>query len=217
MKLYLYDHCPFCVRVEMAAHYKKIPHEKVYLLNDDEANCLAMIGSKQVPILQLDDGQCIAESLDIARLIDQMNDDVPALRPLDMANTVTAHFDTVAMHTRCLLYPRNIMIGLPEFATQSARDYFQHKKEKTIARTFAQAMQETAEHQAATQAMLAGLPALPAPAQHDNTLGWDDIMIYPLLRNLTIVKGLQFPPAVIDYIESVADLTQTDTYFDRAV
>lgn len=51
MKLYIYDHCPFCVRARMAAGLFGADVEEVVLANDDEATPIGMIGAKQVPVL----------------------------------------------------------------------------------------------------------------------------------------------------------------------
>lgn len=217
MKLYLYDHCPFCVRAEMVAHYKQVPVEQVYLLNDDEASCFELIGAKQVPILQFDDGRAMGESLDIARKLDELGNPARVIRPHGDYLPIQEHMNQVRLSIWCLLFPRDIALGLPEFATQAARDYFQGKKEQIIQRTFAQALAETAEHRAVVEQMLASLPPLELPSAHGDTLGWDDVLLYPGLRNLSMVKGLAFPPAVRAYVEEVARLTDTDTYFDRAI
>lgn len=217
MKLYLYDHCPFCVRAEMVAHYKRVPVEQVYLLNDDEASCFALIGSKQVPILQFDDGRAMGESLDIARKLDELGDPARPIRSHGDYLPIQEHINQVRLAIWCLLFPRDIALGLPEFATQAARDYFRAKKELIIQRSFEQAMSETTEHRAAVEAMLASLPALALPSAHGGTLGWDDVLLYPGLRNLSMVKDLAVPRAVRAYIDEVAQLTDTSTYFDRAI
>ena len=56
MKLYIYDHCPFCVRARMIFGLRDVAVEEVVLANDDETTPIGMIGSKQVPILQKKDG-----------------------------------------------------------------------------------------------------------------------------------------------------------------
>ncbi|MGL4667039.1 MAG: glutaredoxin 2 [Saezia sp.] len=218
MKLYIYDHCPYCVRAEMVGHYKQVHFQTVYLLNDDDDTCYRLINAKQVPILELDDGYAMPESLDIAQKFDLIGNPAKEMSPKKHADGIVEHINTVAIHTRCLLFPRNIMLeDLPEFATQSAKDYFQQNKEELIERTFQQAMQETPEHKAAVEKMLATLPPLPNSAQKNNMLGWDDVLIYPILRNLTAVKNLVFPQQVLDYMESVKRITNTHTYFDRAI
>lgn len=217
MKLYLYDHCPFCVRAEMVAHYKQVPVEQVYLLNDDEATCFALIGAKQVPILQFDDGRAMGESLDIARKLDELGEPTRVIRPHGDYLAVQEQMNQVRLAIWCLLFPRDIALGLPEFATQAARDYFQAKKEQIIQRPFAQARAETAGHRAEVEQMLASLPPLELPSAHGDTLGWDDVLLYPGLRNLSMVKGLAFPAALRAYVEEVARLTATATYFERAI
>jgi len=72
MKLYIYDHCPFCVRARMIFGLRGVAVEEVILQNDDEETPIKMIGAKQVPILQKDDGSFMGESLDIVRYIDEM-------------------------------------------------------------------------------------------------------------------------------------------------
>ena len=217
MKLYQYDHCPFCVRTDMVANYKQVNHDKVYLLNDDEKSCHDLINVKMVPILQFDDGQAMGESLDIVAVLEQHGNTGKVLRPYGDYQSITRFFDQHSVAISCLLFPRNINIGLPEFKTQSARDYFQRNKEAVIGRGFKQALSETATHKASVEAMLMQLPALELPSQHDNTISWDDVIIYPTLRNLTMVIDLHFPVAVRKYIDEVTAVTDSHCYFDRAI
>ena len=46
MKLYVYDHCPFCVRARMIFGLKNLPVELVVLANDDEATPIGLVGKK---------------------------------------------------------------------------------------------------------------------------------------------------------------------------
>ena len=46
MKLYIYDHCPFCVRARMIFGLRNVPVEEIVLLNDDEATAIGLIGTK---------------------------------------------------------------------------------------------------------------------------------------------------------------------------
>lgn len=61
MKLYVYDHCPFCVKARMIFGIKNIPVEIITLLNDDETIPIQLIGKKMLPILQLEDGTAMGE------------------------------------------------------------------------------------------------------------------------------------------------------------
>ena len=61
-ELYVYDHCPFCVRVRMAMGLKGIQHKLVFMGNDDVETPTALVGKKIAPIWVDGDGP-MAESL----------------------------------------------------------------------------------------------------------------------------------------------------------
>jgi len=71
MKLYIYDHCPFCVKARMIFGLKNLPLELIVMLNDDEQTPKKLIGQKMAPILQQADGSAVPESMDIVRLVDK--------------------------------------------------------------------------------------------------------------------------------------------------
>ena len=48
--LYVYDHCPFCVRVRLAFGVKNIKHNLVFMANDDVPTPTALVGKKIAPI-----------------------------------------------------------------------------------------------------------------------------------------------------------------------
>jgi glutaredoxin 2 len=217
MKLYLYDHCPFCVRADMVANYKRVDHEKVYLLNDDEKSCFDLIGAKMLPILEDESGQAMGESLDIAKALDKMGAPEQQIRPEYNTQAITDHIQNAGYAINCLLFPRNIQIGLPEFATDAACAYFRGKKEEIIDQSFDHAFANTAEHKAKVEAMLASLPTLEYPSDHHGQISWSDVIIYPTLRNLTMVKDLAFPDEVLRYIKEVAESTDTMCYFEDAI
>lgn len=214
MKLYQYNHCPFCVRVDMVANYKDISHEKVYLLNDDEETCYRLVNAKKVPIIELDDGTAFAESLDIAHYLDEIGDKSKIIRPKQENTHYERILNSVEESMWCLLFPRNIMIGLPEFATRDARDYFQIRKEKLIHRSFEVALKETPQHKKQVEQALEQLHDLPLPSEHNDTISWDDVLLYPKLRNLTMVLDMRFPESVKRYLEEVSSATSTHTFFN---
>jgi glutaredoxin 2 len=213
MQLYQYHHCPYCVRVDMVANYKNLQHKKVYLLNDDEQTCFDLLNAKMVPILQFADGSAIGESLDIVAKLDEQGDNNKIITPKVLSDDIDTLFAAVKSSTRILTYPRTIRLGLPEFATQSAKDYFQAKKEKMIDMSFDMAMEISARHLAIVNSVLTKIPALPI----SQTLSMDDVLVYPNLRNLSMVKGLVFPAAIKHYMEHIAALTMTELYFAKAI
>ena len=48
--LFVYDHCPFCVRVRLALGLKNIKFNLQFLANDDVATPTALVGKKIAPI-----------------------------------------------------------------------------------------------------------------------------------------------------------------------
>ena len=216
MKLYYYDHCPFCTRAKMVAGYKRVPVEYIVLLNDDSDTCMRLVHKKQVPILEFDDGTAMVESLDIAHKFDEIGEKSRVVSPVtDLQKKFSDALSEVSSDINALLYPRNVKASLPEFATKSAIEYFQGKKEKNLGKSFDQAMSETAEHKKKVEDKLATLPFHP-----DNTnenLSWDDVMIFPTLRNLTIVKDIKMPQQLQNYVRHISALTGVQLYYDRAL
>lgn len=216
MKLYYYDHCPFCTRAKMVAGYKQVPVEYIVLLNDDSETCMRLVQKKQVPILEFDDGSAMVESLDIAHKFDEIGDNKRVVLPATKnQKDVTDQLSKISPDINALLFPRNVKAGLPEFSTQSAIAYFQAKKEKTLGKTFDQALEETSLHKQKVEEKLQNLSFHP-----DNTrdaLSWDDVMIFPTLRNLTIVKDIKMPKPLSDYVAHISHLTGVQLYYERAL
>ena len=215
MKLYIYDHCPFCVRARMIFGIQQIPVEQIILANDDEATPIRLIGAKQVPILQKPDGSYMGESLDIVRHISAQ-----ASQPIGetIRPSIQAWADKVGEYYNQLLFPRSIQLGLPEFATPSAVVYFIRKKEAQIGTGIAQMLDKTSELLAQIHNDLQTLTSqIYANALNGSEISMEDIIIFPMLRNLSMVRDIQFPPIVRDYIANMAERSRVNTYFDRAV
>jgi hypothetical protein len=48
--VYVYDHCPFCVRVRLALGIKNIKHTVVFMANDDVNTPTKLVGKKIAPV-----------------------------------------------------------------------------------------------------------------------------------------------------------------------
>ena len=203
MKLYVYDHCPYCVKARMIFGFKDLTFEMVTLLNDDEATPVSMIGQKMVPILQKQDGSFMPESMDIVRYIEAhygvkklVGGSNPAL-----ADWLAGSRD----YLYSLCFPRWVKTPLEEFATEGARAYFTKKKEASIG-PFPEATRrsEALIHQA--QAHLTALEPLIASKDAVNgELSEDDIHLFAMLRSLSIVRGVEYPSAVDAYRHRMAE------------
>lgn len=214
MKLYIYDHCPFCVRARMIFGLRGVAVQQIFLQNDDEATPIRMIGAKQLPILEKDDGTFMGESLDIVRHIDEtagkgrLNE---AVRP-----EIQAWLDKVGAYANKLIQPRDVLAGFPEFATPSAVAYFTERKQKLIG-DFAENLEATGRYLAQLDADLAELETLIAAPVSAEAAGMEDILLFPLLRNLTIVRGLVLPPKTAAYVAAVSAMSGVPLLTDKAV
>lgn len=215
MKLYVYDHCPFCVRARMIFGLKNLPFELAILANDDEATPIGLVGKKVVPILVKDDGKAMPESLDIVRYVDDNFGDKVLLE--QVRPEIDEWVKTVGQYYNHLLSPRFVKIGLPEFETQSAVDYFTKKKTEYVG-DFQQNLDETATYLVRLHQDLENLVPLIKSAEALNvTLSLEDIIVFPMLRNLTCVRDVQFPPEVLAYVEKMSAQSGVVLYFDKAI
>ncbi|PIT28493.1 glutaredoxin, GrxB family [Snodgrassella alvi] len=215
MQLYLYDHCPYCVRARMIFGKKMVPVENIYLLNDDEDTPNKLIGKKMVPILVKDDGSAMGESLDIVYYIDQLTGGAPLntiIRP-----EIEGWIKITDTYRNFLTLPRCISIKLPEFATQSAIDYFISKK-TAIFGDFQQHLRNSQIYIDRLNADLIALsPLILSDRGVNGTFSMEDILLFPLLRNLTMVKGVEWTAPVLDYINSISRITQIPLFDDRTI
>lgn len=215
MKLYVYDHCPYCVRARMIFGLKNLPVENITLLNDDESTPVGLVGKKVVPILIKENGEAMPESLDIVNYVDETYGE--KLLSEEVRPEISDWMKKVSGYYNHLLLPRFVRLGLDEYKTQSAVDYFVKKKTEGIG-DFDENFANTAQYIAQLSPDLVALDKLIiSPNAANGKLSLEDIMLFPMLRNLTCVKGLVLPPNVAKYTERMAELSNIDLYTDRAV
>ncbi len=188
MKLYIYDHCPYCVKARMIFGLKNLPVELNVLLNDDEATPTRMIGQKMAPILQKDDSRYLPESMDIVHYVDQL-DGKPLLTGAQKP-AIEEWLRKVNGYANRLLIPRFAKSSFDEFATPEARAYFVAKKEAALG--------NFEEHLAHSPGLIKNISddlraldkLIVQPNAVNGELSDDDIHLFPLLRNLTLVAGI---------------------------
>ena len=112
MKLYVYDHCPFCVRARMPLGLKGIEAETVFLDNHDETTPISMIGAKMLPILEDGDGH-LGESLDIVHKLDGLSE--PRLFDGEPKKDLTDWLREAGPAINTLVIPRAPDPVFPEF------------------------------------------------------------------------------------------------------
>ncbi len=198
MKLYVFDHCPFCVRAMTAAGLKQnyeIPLS--YILEDDAETPIKMIGKQMVPILEYEPGKFMPESLDIVHYLDQL-DNTPFLTGTQnpfITQWVNDYFGMVGT----FMMPLYAKMDLPELATNAARQTYIDRHEKSHG-DFATLLKQSDQ-----TAKTIGLALLQLEQEidlqhlHDRQYSLDDILLFPIVRALTGSKKVTFPPKVAEY------------------
>ncbi|ORE93305.1 glutaredoxin 2 [Aurantimonas sp. 22II-16-19i] len=213
MKLYVYDHCPFCVKAQAIFGLKDLPFELVVMANDDAATPERMIGRKMAPILE-NDGRYTPESMDIVRAVDAMTEPRVLVGPTnpDVARWIEEGSETLYR----LAMPRWAAAPLAEFATDEARAFFTANKEKAIG-PFAGRLAETEALVAAANAHLRQLePLVRSPEAVNGELSEDDIHLFAHLRAMSIVRDVSYPPAVDAYRRRMSERTGVPLHDDIA-
>lgn len=210
MKLYIYEHCPFCTRARMIFGLKSIPVELEVVMEGDAETPMRLIGKKAVPILALDDGRHMGESLDIVRYVETIGTPV-------LSGAIDARLDEwgrAAWKPALELFiPRFTRGNFAELATAEARQAFRAREE--------QAFGDLAALDRATPQLLndmnARLRDLASLLEHRRLdYSMSDVTLWPLLRCLTIVDGLRFPPVVMEYLRRLESAAKVPLLFDQA-
>ncbi len=206
MKLFIYDHCPYCVKARMIFGLKKIPVQLVTLLNNDEKTPIRFIGQKMLPILEHSPGQYMPESMDIIHSVDQKFP--PVLLTTKKEEEGLLNFlETIKHSSYSLMMPRWHKSDMEEFKTPCARRYFQNKKEK-ITGSFEKALKNTGAFKKEVEQKLLTLPQIKGPWYYGKNLSRNDFHLFAFLRGLSVVKDLKVPPALLNYRNRVSKKCQ---------
>lgn len=217
LKLYIYDHCPYCAKARMIFGLKDIPVEIITLLNDDEETPIKLIGQKMVPILQKEDGSFMPESMDIVRYIDENYGDKKIIA-FSRDDKISRWLEKAQREISVLSKPRWTKVELGEFSTQESINYFINKKERYEGE-FEDLIQDSPKHIKKIEAYLKELNEMLFSTEHalKGTLCEDDIHLFAALRSLSIVKGMAYPDKVRKYMEHMSQASKVALYFDTAI
>ena len=227
MKLFIYDHCPYCVKARMVFGLKGLSLKTVTLLNDDEKSPISMVGQKIVPILEKAPGQFMAESMDIVQFIDNHHppQKIVPKEDSDLLNLLSTGIKAYYS----LTMPRWVKSQMEEFKTPKAKKYFQIKKENTVG-PFNIALKNTETFKLEILNVLKKVESQflslnSHRSASNNSLWWTgdgkishtDFHLFAFLRGLSIVKDLKFPSALENYAHGVAKKSRVPLNFDQAI
>eukprot|EP00527_Entomoneis_sp_CCMP2396_P003237 CAMPEP_0198143232 /NCGR_PEP_ID=MMETSP1443-20131203/6124_1 /TAXON_ID=186043 /ORGANISM="Entomoneis sp., Strain CCMP2396" /LENGTH=298 /DNA_ID=CAMNT_0043806435 /DNA_START=135 /DNA_END=1031 /DNA_ORIENTATION=- len=236
--LYVYDHCPFCVRVRLAFGLKNVKHNLHFMANDDVETPTALIGKKLSPIFKWGDDVIMPESMDIINFIDQderfgpTNFIAPATGRTDIKEWQSGVRDLL----RGLQRPRYVATGLlPEFQQLDARHAFvknhalpgYDSKEIWKAKPLQEQLMEYAELMANDPAadveelnrQLVALDDILYSKEHCSKGGlcFDDIDLFSRLRSISIIDGVKWPTKLRAYMEKFSHLGDIPLYDEMAL
>lgn len=210
MKLYMYEHCPFCARVRMICGLKNLALDTSIILADDFEIPVRLVGKKGVPILERLDGTHMAESLDIVKYVDSLDDPILSAHP-DAA--IEGWLPQAWLAAAKIFVPRFALAEFAEFATPAARDFYRSREE----RDFGDLDDLLLASDSLYASMASKLEALETSLAHKPTFSLSDVRLFPMLRSLTIAKGLSFPEGVRNYVDRIAAVSGVALFDDRAI
>ena len=209
MKLYIYEHCPFCTRARMIFGFKGLPVDLQVIMEGDIETPARLIGKKAVPILQKEDGTYMGESLDIVRYVDAIGTPV-LVAPQDKA--LDAWVKEVWPTALKLFIPRFVDGDFAEVATAHAREAYR-QREKQAFGDLEFLRDATAKLVADIEPMLKALVLMVADRK---TIGVNDITLWPVLRSLSIVRNIHFPEQVRSYMDRLSQECSVGLLFEQS-
>ncbi|TNF66400.1 MAG: glutaredoxin 2 [Gammaproteobacteria bacterium] len=227
MKLFQYEHCPYCVRPRLAAAINNINLKIIDLVYDDVQTPMNMIGKKLAPILQKEDLSFMPESIDICSYLDAL-DGKSIIQSKKANKNFDQLMDKLHYYIRYLTYPR--LYHHPQnkgvFPTDSAISYFKVPKEEKMAIDFDYALKHSDLYIADTENLLSQVMPFFEQRIVDASngvsnflLSYDDIEFFPLLRLLTLaVDVIKLPEPILIYLEKLSEISKVKLYapFDYA-
>jgi len=227
VKLHLYDHCPFCVRAELVLNWLGVKHERVlynYGQGADPSKCdgngyeptegpVTLTGFKMLPVLEGEgvpirgDMKGLPESLEICSYLVAS---VPgeSVAPATGRGDLDAWLKSFGPANGQLIKPRIIKVPVKDW--EDPRDVAYSKWKYTSKQGFDYAAAEAATpellKEMATllqdfEPLLRGTTSDGSPCLNAWGLSMDDVLVLPLLRNLTCVAGIRWPAKVREYME----------------
>ena len=212
-KLFHYVHCPFCVRVRLAAGYYGQAYQSVVLEYSDESTPTQMIGKKMLPIWQKDDASFMNESLDIIVYLDLKHNkklkvqdylSSPAFNELDLLLNQMGK----ALHS--LVMPHWIFTA--EFDPKN-REYFQKKKEATRG-SFKDLVANRAKLEQELHPFLQQIENEFSSFYKSKDFSLADILLASHLWGLYMLPEFQFSPKMHKYLQEVKSLCAFDYHKD---
>jgi len=230
MKLHIYDHCPFCIRVELVLGWKGIPYERVVYgygdtIGDKDKGTyyggVTLTGKKQLPVLEVKGKPFMPESGDIISYLESLQGPGKVLLPpLSGRKDLKDFFESKGKFkqtAQILTRPAKIkMVHLKDWARSEDIEYAKAKyTQQGFDYNAAEAAKE--ENIATMNGLLEQLNDMvystEALGEGPCSLTWDDVVYLPQLRTVSMVQGLAWPNKLRSYVENTLNKGNVASYF----
>jgi glutaredoxin 2 len=182
----------------MGLGFLNLSYQSIVLPYHDESTPINLTGKKMLPIVTLDSGKSMNESLDILKLLDTTD----RLKFSSLANKKEKIDHLLSqigenVHSLCMPY----WIWTPEF-NEASRNYFQSKKEEKRG-PFKNLIHNKESYIAKLNLILDELEKNLTPYFESSEISILDIMLASHLWGMYIFPEFQFSPKMHNYLQTI--------------
>ena len=205
MKLFIYEHCPYCIRVRVALAIKNIACEIEYLHDDNTDGHFEKIGRKSVPILQKDDGTYMGESLDIIDYLDTLKGE-KMFADKTVRSDILAIITSMKTEFSSLVFTATSQLNFPEISTPSAKAHYINRYLTHLRYDTVDGVINDIDTLKATVQF--GLQKISDLLESDNAMvgdeiGMNEIILFSRLYTITALDNIVLPARLSHYLNSV--------------
>ncbi len=187
------------------------------MYNENDKPPISIIEKKSLPILKFKENQYLGESLDIVSYIDSIdeNKSLTLSRNIDIENWVK----NIELSIYELAIPRWAFSNFKEFNKISARMYFINRKQAALG-NFSNLINLSAEKIDFINRelnILNKLVDINLLKKSYQSWSYTDIFLFPILRSLSIVKGIVWPENILYWMGKMSEQCGISLHSDIAL
>lgn len=143
------------------------------------------------------------ESWDIVSYVDNYGDG-PIIKPASGREDLAKWIETAMPSLNMLYNPRLYTAPLPELTLRASREAFKAKREASM--PLSEALAKSPELvEKVNQLLLELAPMLHSSHSVNAELSYDDLDLFGRLRSLTLVKGIEWPTKVREFMDHMSE------------
>ncbi|RAP30332.1 glutaredoxin 2 [Candidatus Marinamargulisbacteria bacterium SCGC AG-414-C22] len=203
MKLYMYDHCPFSMRPRLIVGLKNIQCEMCIVPVSDLSTVPAMIGKNVRPVLEISQGEYMAESVDIAFYLDKLSK--PIIKNKEI-NTECEQLIRKMLKDYIALTAPFFIETCREFITAADIKRYQHREEQFLGYPLSEIPKHENDIIRRVEAML---PLFEPFLVSDitNAISATEMILFPYLAHLQNSKKIMLPATCKAFVDRCCALS----------